>query len=50
MSGEVTIFTQDLVKQFKTRRGTVTAVDGVTLQVRRGETYGLIGPDGAGKT
>ena len=50
MSGEVTIFTQDLVKQFKTRRGAVTAVDGVTLQVRRGETYGLIGPDGAGKT
>jgi len=50
MSGKVTIFTQDLVKQFKTRRGAVTAVDGVTLQVRRGETYGLIGPDGAGKT
>jgi ABC-2 type transport system ATP-binding protein len=50
MSGEVTIFTQDLVKQFKTRRSAVTAVDGVTLQVRRGETYGLIGPDGAGKT
>ncbi len=50
MSGEVTIFTQDLVKRFKTRRGAVTAVDGVTLQVRRGETYGLIGPDGAGKT
>ncbi len=47
---EVTISTHDLVKQFKTRRGTVTAVDGVTLQVRRGETYGLIGPDGAGKT
>ena len=50
MSDEVTISTQGLVKQFKTRRGTVTAVDGVTLQVRRGETYGLIGPDGAGKT
>ena len=50
MSDEVTIFTQDLVKQFKTRRGAVTAVDGVTLQVRRSETYGLIGPDGAGKT
>ena len=50
MSDEVTISTRDLVKQFKTRRGAVTAVDGVTLQVRRGETYGLIGPDGAGKT
>jgi len=47
---KVTISTRDLVKRFKTRRGAVTAVDGVTLQVRRGETYGLIGPDGAGKT
>ncbi len=46
----VTIETKDLVKRFKTRQGDVTAVDGVTLQVRQGETYGLIGPDGAGKT
>ena len=50
MTEQVTISTKDLVKQFKTRRGQVTAVNGVTLQVRRGETYGLIGPDGAGKT
>ena len=50
MSDQVTISTQNLVKRFETRRGAVTAVDGVTLQVRRGETYGLIGPDGAGKT
>ena len=50
MNNEVTIFTKDLVKQFRAKTGTVTAVDGVTLQVRRGETYGLIGPDGAGKT
>jgi ABC-2 type transport system ATP-binding protein len=28
----------------------VAAVDGVDLAVRCGETYGLIGPDGAGKT
>ena len=46
----VTIQTKDLVKRFKTRQGEITAVDGVTLQVRQGETYGLIGPDGAGKT
>jgi ABC-2 type transport system ATP-binding protein len=50
MDDRVTIFTRNLVKEFKTRHSTVTAVDGVTLQVRRGETYGLIGPDGAGKT
>ena len=39
-----------LVKQFKTVKGTLTAVDQLTLNVGRGETYGLIGPDGAGKT
>jgi ABC-2 type transport system ATP-binding protein len=47
---DVTIEARELTKQFKTSRGTVLAVQGVTLQVRRGETYGLIGPDGAGKT
>ena len=30
--------------------GPVTAVDGVDLAVRAGEAYGLVGPDGAGKT
>jgi len=47
---EITISAQDLVKQFKTRGGRVTAVDGISLQVQSGETFGLIGPDGAGKT
>ena len=30
--------------------GTVHAVDGVSLQIRSGEIYGLVGADGAGKT
>ena len=30
--------------------GNVTAVDGLTLDIDEGEIYGLIGPDGAGKT
>ncbi len=50
ISNEITISTQGLVKQFKTRTGTVTAVNDVKLKVLRGETFGLIGPDGAGKT
>jgi ABC-2 type transport system ATP-binding protein len=50
MVNEVTISAQGLVKRFRTKRGTVTAVDGVDLQVSRGEIFGLIGPDGAGKT
>ncbi len=32
------------------RYGTTAALDGVTLDVARGEMFGLIGPDGAGKT
>lgn len=47
----VTIQTRQLVKKFKSRGGgTITAVNNITLQARQGETYGLIGPDGAGKT
>lgn len=47
---ELAISALDLVKQFKTGKGTTTAVDRLSLQVSPGETYGLIGPDGAGKT
>jgi ABC-2 type transport system ATP-binding protein len=32
------------------RYGSVTAVDGVTFQVERGEFFALLGPNGAGKT
>ena len=35
-----------LVRRFGTR----CAVDGVSLEVRSGQAFGLIGPDGAGKT
>jgi ABC-2 type transport system ATP-binding protein len=40
------IETQDLTKQFKK----VVAVDRLNLSVRKGEIFGLLGPDGAGKT
>ncbi|MFN2217598.1 MAG: ABC transporter ATP-binding protein, partial [Anaerolineae bacterium] len=43
---EYVIETKDLTRAFKT----VTAVDGLTLSVHRGEILGLVGPDGAGKT
>ncbi len=44
------ISTQNLSKQFKVGQSRVTVVDQLSLQVAPGETYGLIGPDGAGKT
>ena len=38
------------VEAFSRRFGAVQAVEGVAFDVRRGEMFGLIGPDGAGKT
>jgi drug efflux transport system ATP-binding protein len=38
------------VDRLTRRYGTLTAVDAVSFEVRRGEMFGLIGPDGAGKT
>jgi ABC-2 type transport system ATP-binding protein len=32
------------------RYGTLTAVDGLDLEIRAGECFGLLGPNGAGKT
>ena len=38
--------TRDLTKRF----GNLTAVDHLNITVARGEIFGLVGPDGAGKT
>ena len=38
------------VRDLRKRYGAVEAVRGITLEVRAGEIFGLIGPDGAGKT
>ena len=43
---QVILETQALTKQY----GTFTALDNLTLQVRRGEVFGYIGPNGSGKT
>jgi ABC-2 type transport system ATP-binding protein len=50
MATEITISAHGLVKRFQSQRGAITAVDHVDLEVRQGETFGLIGPDGAGKS
>jgi oligopeptide transport system ATP-binding protein len=35
---------------FRTEKGSVKAIDGVTFEVRRGETLGLVGESGCGKS
>lgn len=38
------------IKNLKKYFGNVKAVDGVTFEVKKGETFGFLGPNGAGKT
>jgi ABC-2 type transport system ATP-binding protein len=45
-SGELLVEASGLTRRF----GAVAAVSDVSFSVRRGEMFGLIGPDGAGKT
>jgi peptide/nickel transport system ATP-binding protein len=41
---------RDLVAQYSTRYGTISAVKGVSLTIGRGETLGLVGESGCGKS
>ncbi|HPK53502.1 MAG TPA: ABC transporter ATP-binding protein [Smithellaceae bacterium] len=41
---------KDLVTVFDTQRGRIKAVDGVSLKVQSGETLGIVGESGCGKT
>ena len=57
MTGELILEVRDLVKHFEVGGGLfggppglVKAVDGVTFSIRRGETLGLVGESGCGKT
>ena len=53
MSGssiENVIEIKDLTKQFQTKFGTLTAVDHISFQIRRGEIFGLVGESGSGKS
>ena len=54
MSDDILLSATNVVKNFTLRgsggRRTVTAVNGVSLEVRRGETFGIVGESGCGKS
>ncbi len=47
---DVVLEVNDLQTHFFTRLGIVKAVDGVSFNVRKGETLGIVGESGCGKT
>jgi oligopeptide/dipeptide ABC transporter ATP-binding protein len=48
--GETVLTVKDLVVQFKVEGEYVTAVDGLSYELRRGETLGIVGESGSGKS
>ena len=46
LQNQPAVETHQLVKKF----GSFTAVDNLNLRIERGETYGMLGPNGSGKT
>ena len=48
--GENLIEIKNLKKYFSTPRGTLHAVDNVTLNIEKGKTVGVVGESGCGKS
>jgi ABC-2 type transport system ATP-binding protein len=44
------VLAENLTRRFGSKTGPVTAVDHLNLEIAEGEIFGLVGPDGAGKT
>lgn len=49
-TADIVLDVQNLHTYFETRWGTVKAVDGVSFTLRRGETLGIVGESGCGKS
>lgn len=50
MNNEILLETRGLKKYFSTKKGDLHAVDDVSLFIRKGETLGLVGESGCGKS
>lgn len=44
------VVVNNVTKRYGTKKAPVTALQGVSFEVEKGEIFGIIGPDGAGKT
>jgi peptide/nickel transport system ATP-binding protein len=50
MTNDILLNVRDLHTFFHTHRGVVKAVNGVDFSITRGETVGLVGESGCGKS
>ena len=48
MSSDTLLDVKDLKTHFFTERGKVTAIDGVSFQINKGEIVGVVGESGCG--
>lgn len=44
------VVVENIVKRYGTKKAPIIALHGISFEVEKGELFGIIGPDGAGKT